>query len=126
MPSMVCFVNGALRDLMMVQETRNGCVVDDDKLHLDTNRTDDENANLKKAKHVSDNGWGFVIDTLSSYSVSGLPARFSAHKKGDTPESQLISLVLSQISPAAGANQRDALQGLSIAVCAELRIDKSA
>jgi hypothetical protein len=66
----------------------------------------------------------FVIDTLA-YSVSGLPARFSAHKKGDTSESQLISLVISQINPAAGANQRDALQGLSIAVCAKLRIDES-
>jgi hypothetical protein len=101
------------------------CVVDDDKLHLDTNGTDVENANLKKEKHVSDNCCGFVIDTLA-YSVSGLPARFSAHKKGDTSESQLISLVLSQINPAAGANQRDALQGLSIAVCAKLRIDESA
>jgi hypothetical protein len=110
---------------MMVQARDKKCVIDDDKLHLDTNGTDDENANLKKEKHVSDNRWGFVIDTLS-YSVSGLPARFSAHKKGDTSESQLISLVLSQISPAAGTNQRDALQGLSIAVCAELRIDESA
>jgi hypothetical protein len=71
------------------------------------------NANLKKEKHVSDNCWGFVVDTLA-YSVSGLPVGFSARKKGDTSESQLLSLVLSQISPAADANQRDALQGLGI------------
>jgi len=88
-------------------------VVDDDKLHFETAGSDEENATLGKSKHVTTNCWGFVVDSLV-HSVSGLPAGFSAHKKGDSSESQLKDLVLSQLCPGAGANTPNALVGTSI------------
>jgi hypothetical protein len=45
-------------------------VMDDNKLHLDTDRTDKENANLKKEKHVSDNRGALLSTPLHSKSVA--------------------------------------------------------